>query len=66
MAQDFDGLLCIGSLTSKFEYLHHTISIRTLKSDELLIVAQLAAQWENTIRHARAYYLTCDRLVRSC
>ena len=40
MAQDFDGLLYIGSLTSKFEYLHHTNSIRTLKFDELLIAAQ--------------------------
>ena len=53
--RDFDGLLYLGALTSEFEYLHHTICIRTLTTDELLIVAQLTAEWDATIGGTRAY-----------
>ena len=52
---DFDGLLHIGRLYSKFEWLHHSFRIRTLNDRELLIVALLVAEWNETIGGTRAY-----------
>lgn len=53
--KDFDGLLLIGSLRSKFEYLHHVIRIRTLNSFDLLIAAHLSAEWAANIGRERAH-----------
>jgi hypothetical protein len=54
-AQDYDGLLYIGRLTARFEFLHHSVVIRSLRTDELLAVAQLVAEWDSTIGGTRAY-----------
>jgi hypothetical protein len=53
--QDFDGLLYIGELTASFEYLGHKIRIRTLRTAEELIVAELVKQWGDTIGGTKAY-----------
>lgn len=55
--QDFHGLLHIGALSASFEYLGHKIAIRTLTTDEELIVGQLTAEYSGTIAEPKAYQL---------
>jgi len=54
-SEPFNGLLYIGALTKEFEWLGHKFVIRTLTTNEMLIVPLVIKQWEGTIGHARAY-----------
>jgi hypothetical protein len=54
-AEPFEGLLYIGALTKEFEWLGHTFVIRTLTTNEILIVPLIIKKWEGTIGAARAY-----------
>jgi hypothetical protein len=64
---DYHGLLYLGALTGKFSYLGHSFVIRTLRSDEELLVAQLAQPWVNTVGQVRAHAIAmvalCTQLV---
>jgi hypothetical protein len=53
--EPFEGLMYLGALTKEFEWLGHKFVIRTLTTNEMLIVPLVIKQWENTIGHARAY-----------
>jgi hypothetical protein len=62
---DFHGLLHIGYLTASFEWLGHKIVIRTLRSDEELIIASLIKEWDATIGGTKAYAIaTCALAVQ--
>jgi hypothetical protein len=52
---DFHGLLYLGALRARFNWLGHVFRIRTLRSDEELIVAQLGAAWAETLGGTRAH-----------
>jgi hypothetical protein len=52
---DLSGLLMIGYLSGTFEWVGHRITLRTLTTDEELIVASLVKEWDPTIGAARAY-----------
>jgi hypothetical protein len=52
---DFHGLLYLGALRGRFTWLGHVIRIRTLRSNEELIVAQLGRDWAETMGGARAH-----------
>jgi hypothetical protein len=52
---DFHGLLYLGALRARFTWLGHVFRIRTLRSDEELIVAQLGRDWAETMGGARAH-----------
>lgn len=53
--KDLHGLLMIGYLTGTFEWVGHRIVLRTLTTDEELIVASLVREWDATIGAPRAY-----------
>lgn len=53
--QPFEGLLYLGALQKTFEIWGHSFSIRTLRTDEYLIVPLLIKDWEGTIGFERAY-----------
>lgn len=53
--QPFQGLLYIGALTQQFDFLGHTIVIRTLTADEDLALGELTRQWMDTAAFERAY-----------
>jgi len=52
---DFHGLLYLGALRARFTWLGHVVRIRTLRSNEELIVAQLGSAWAETMGGARAH-----------
>jgi hypothetical protein len=52
---DFHGLLYLGALRARFSWLGHVFRIRTLRSDEELIVAELGKHWQDTMGGARAH-----------
>jgi hypothetical protein len=52
---DFHGLLYLGQLTASFEWMGHKIVIRTLTSDEELIIAAMIKEWDQTIAATKAY-----------
>ena len=52
---DFHGLLYLGALRARFSWMGHVIRIRTLRSNEELIVAQLGQAWAETMGGARAH-----------
>jgi hypothetical protein len=52
---DLTGLLAVGSLTGWFDWCGHRISLRTLTSDEELIVSQLIREYEGGIGAAKSY-----------
>jgi len=54
-SEPFNGLMYLGALTKEFEWLGHKFVIRTLTTNEMLIVPLVIKRWENTIGHARAY-----------
>jgi hypothetical protein len=64
---DYHGLLYLGALTGRFRYLGHAFTIRTLRSDEELIAAELARRWNDTIGGPRAHSIAmvalCTQLV---
>lgn len=51
----FQGLLYLGALTKQFRWLGHTFVIRTLLTDELLMVGQIIKEYEGTVSSTRAY-----------
>lgn len=53
--QELHGLLVLGYLTGTFEWVGHKIMIRTLTTDEELIVAALVKEWGDTVGAAKAY-----------
>lgn len=60
---DFHGLLYLGALRARFSWLGHVIRIRTLRSDEELIVAQLGRDWAETMGGARAHAIAMVALA---
>jgi hypothetical protein len=52
---EFDGLLFIGALNSKFRWFHHDFEIRTLRTDELLRVALAIKPYQDSMGDAKAY-----------
>lgn len=62
-AEDFLGLLYLGSLTDTFTWLGHTFVIRTLRDGETLAVGQIIKPYMNTMGVDKAY---ADALVALC
>lgn len=52
---DFHGLLHLGYLTASFEWLGHKFVIKTLDSEEELIIGLLIKEWDGTIAATKAY-----------
>lgn len=52
---DLTGLLALGCLSGWFDWCGHRIAIRTLTTDEELIVAQLIREYEGGIGSAKSY-----------
>jgi hypothetical protein len=53
--EDFSGLLFLGSLQAWFDWCGHRIAIRTLTTDEELLVAQLIREFEGGMGGMKAY-----------
>lgn len=53
--EDFSGLLFLGSLRGWFDWSGHRIHIRTLTTDEELLVAQLIREYEGGMGGMKAY-----------
>jgi hypothetical protein len=53
--QDLHGLVLIGDLQASFDYCGHKIIIRTLRTDEELIVAGLIKEWDATVGATKAF-----------
>lgn len=53
--EDFSGLLFMGALRGWFEWCGHRIAIRTITTDEELLVAQLTREYEGGIGGTKAY-----------
>lgn len=53
--EDFAGLLFMGALRGWFEWCGHRVAIRTITTDEELLVAQLTREYEGGIGGTKAY-----------
>lgn len=53
--QDFSGLLFLGALRGWFDWCGHRIHIKTLTTDEELLVAQLIREYEGGMGGMKAY-----------
>jgi len=53
--EDFSGLLRLGALRGWFEWCGHRIALRTLTTDEELLVAQLTREFDGSIGATKAY-----------
>ena len=53
--EDFSGLLALGSVRGWFEWCGHRITLRTLTTDEELLVSQLTREFEGGIGGTKAY-----------
>lgn len=53
--EDFTGLLVMGALRGWFDWCGHRIAIRTLTTDEEIIVGQLTREYEGSIAGTKAY-----------
>lgn len=53
--EDFTGLLSLGALHGWFDWCGHRIAIRTLTTDEELLVAQLIREFEGGMGGMKAY-----------
>lgn len=53
--EDFSGLLSLGAIRGWFEWCGHRISLRTLTTDEELLIAQLTREYETGIGQTKAY-----------
>ena len=51
----FEGLAFMGALTKTFDWMGHKFTVRTLKMDELLQVAQVHSKYAQTIGDVKAY-----------
>lgn len=55
--QDFTGLLFAGALDGWFDWCGHRIELRTLTTDEELLVAQLMREYEGGMGASKSYAL---------
>lgn len=55
VAEDVEGLLFLGALSSEFELFGHQFVMRTLRVGEELAVAQVVKQYEGTLAQGKAY-----------
>lgn len=53
--EPFNGLMYLGALTKTFTWAGHEFHIRTLTTQEVLIVAKLTAEFRGSIAEDRAY-----------
>jgi hypothetical protein len=53
--EDFAGLLVTGALRGWFEWCGHRIALRTLTTDEEILVGQLTREFEGSIAGTKAY-----------
>jgi hypothetical protein len=53
--EDFSGLLALGLIRGWFEWCGHRITLRTLTTDEELLVSQLTREFEGGIGGTKAY-----------
>jgi hypothetical protein len=53
--EPFHGLMYLGALSKTFTWAGHEFHIRTLTTDEILIVALITARYEGTLAQNRAY-----------
>lgn len=53
--EPFNGLMYLGALTKTFTWAGHEFHIRTLTTQEILIVAKLTAEFRGTLAEDRAY-----------
>lgn len=53
--EDFTGLLALGALHAWFDWCGHRIAVRTLTTDEELLVAQLIREFEGGMGGMKAY-----------
>jgi len=53
--EDFAGLLVMGALRGWFEWCGHRIAVRTLTTDEEILVGQLTREYEGSIAGTKAY-----------
>lgn len=63
MYQDLNGLMWVGYLSTKFDYLGHTFRIKTLTLGEELAVAQVVKDYAETMGFEKA---AAAALVASC
>lgn len=54
-AEEFQGLLYIGALTRRFNWLGHEFLIRSLSVDDTLAIAEVVRPWADTVAQSRAY-----------
>lgn len=59
----FYGLAYLGAASRTFEWLGHKFVIRTLTTDEELIIASIIKDWKDTIGFDRAYYTAIAALA---
>jgi hypothetical protein len=53
--EDFSGLLLLGAVRGWFEWCGHRIALRTLTTDEELLVSQLTHEYEGSMGGTKAY-----------
>lgn len=53
--EDFSGLLSMGALRGWFEWCGHRISLRTLTTDEEILVGQLTREYEGSLAGTKSY-----------
>lgn len=53
--EDFSGLLTMGALRGWFEWCGHRIALRTLTTDEEILVGHLTREYEGSIAGTKAY-----------
>lgn len=53
--EDFEGLLYLGHLEHKFEWMGHEFLIRTLKTDQVLEIGQIHARYRESLSDVKAY-----------
>jgi hypothetical protein len=53
--EDFKGLLNLGAIRGWFEWCGHRIALRTLTTDEELLVSQLTREYEGGLGGTKAY-----------
>lgn len=60
---DFTGLLTLGAIRGSFDWCGHKIAIRTLTTDEELLVADLIKDFESGMGGAKAYATATSALA---
>jgi len=61
--EDFTGLLFLGSLRGWFDWCGHRIALKTLTTDEELLVAQLIREFEGGMGGMKAYATATSALA---